>query len=729
MDIIYFNAETKCSSKLMFCITLIIGVCILLYVLYRLFYNEQFTDFVLVDDDKTMNIVMDDDDYDSKLSILTKNKKYKIINDTTSSQDLFYDDSLGFSQTNSNSNDSKYIVAVSDDKKHVCFIQDVSLNQRPNVKMLTDAKIGILHKKDIVILKCIFACYGLGIKSDNCILYPSIQDANTAVFVNKNISALFLFANFKNPSVINAYKNKKLSLFDFDDIDVDKMRVFLPHASVIDFDFHDVFPKYMDRFTVKRTLSFDNVLYTYTKSNNYLLDFVIQIFETNYYFVNYYHQYFNIHPRTLELLQGKDSFAMNVEKRSILEQFSNQNEGVISFNANETMNGFYDRLSNIFTMNGTTINGSSINVDDTIKLGKQKHKIENGTYKVKGIDLVKQTTTLLKSVYEPVPKIVDDTDPRYICTDISIKNKPLCLSQYDTAGNKKKTKEGIWDRPCDYDEECPFFQANKLYKNYRGGCNDGYCEMPIGINRIAFRQFEGNPVCHSCSNMDPNCCENQEYPDYAFILDEYERLPKTNVEDFVQDPKHLALYGDYDNVSNTNVYHYEISNQEFNDKLQILKNVPFDVSNDGNFKLATVLQEKVGSEALQDDAYNLYNISVATKYENDTSDTYEVFTTVYKQGKSHGKRVYVLIAVNNNTSIAVIQDIYVEGVVPEQEITQPNVAIGVSNSLQSFGKKCFQPGISSDPIFEIPNASAYLCDRALKLKQDLNIDVDCTYKD
>lgn len=89
-----------------------------------------------------------------------------------------------------------------------------------------------------------------------------------------------------------------------------------------------------------------------------------------------------------------------------------------------------------------------------------------------------------------------------------------------------------WDRPCKNDEECPYFQANKNYPNYRGGCIAGHCEMPLGIRKRGYRvpEYAPAPICHGCE--DPfagNCCAIQRRssnfggPDYAFELDFHER--------------------------------------------------------------------------------------------------------------------------------------------------------------------------------------------------------------
>lgn len=126
-------------------------------------------------------------------------------------------------------------------------------------------------------------------------------------------------------------------------------------------------------------------------------------------------------------------------------------------------------------------------------------------------------------------------DPTYRCVgDLTIENQTLCDSSYDVIGLPKR-KETVWDHPCLEDTDCPFYKANKNYRNKRGGCDkDGYCEFPIGIRRIGYRKYDDKgpyaPFCYQCMTPeDPQCCEKQKHawslvsPDYAFANDTKQR--------------------------------------------------------------------------------------------------------------------------------------------------------------------------------------------------------------
>ncbi len=93
---------------------------------------------------------------------------------------------------------------------------------------------------------------------------------------------------------------------------------------------------------------------------------------------------------------------------------------------------------------------------------------------------------------------------------------------------------GVWDKPANTNEECPFYQANKNYDNFRGGVRQDYCEMPSGVKIKGFRNFEKSPedykpLCYNC-NTDligqgslGLCCSVQQFPDYKFPGDQVDR--------------------------------------------------------------------------------------------------------------------------------------------------------------------------------------------------------------
>jgi TRAP-type uncharacterized transport system substrate-binding protein len=96
---------------------------------------------------------------------------------------------------------------------------------------------------------------------------------------------------------------------------------------------------------------------------------------------------------------------------------------------------------------------------------------------------------------------------------------------------------GIWDKQCRRDDECPFYKKNMNYPNTRGGCKNGFCEMPVNVKRVGFTNYLNKdnylkyssngtyqePYCYNCDDGTNTCCEKQAKPDYAFKDDLMER--------------------------------------------------------------------------------------------------------------------------------------------------------------------------------------------------------------
>jgi len=121
----------------------------------------------------------------------------------------------------------------------------------------------------------------------------------------------------------------------------------------------------------------------------------------------------------------------------------------------------------------------------------------------------------------------------------NIQNKIHCES-VDENGT------GVWDKSCIYDEDCPYYKRNRNYPNSRGGCKNGYCEMPLNLKRFGYKQINDDKldsvICYNCKKEKDSvceglncnkCCEEQKdkskypnlsSPDYAFDRDFNERI-------------------------------------------------------------------------------------------------------------------------------------------------------------------------------------------------------------
>ncbi len=58
-----------------------------------------------------------------------------------------------------------------------------------------------------------------------------------------------------------------------------------------------------------------------------------------------------------------------------------------------------------------------------------------------------------------------------------------CNSKFNIDGTAKPYYS-LWDKKCNAHDECPFYKANTKYENERGGCKDGFCELPNWYKKI-----------------------------------------------------------------------------------------------------------------------------------------------------------------------------------------------------------------------------------------------------
>lgn len=147
-------------------------------------------------------------------------------------------------------------------------------------------------------------------------------------------------------------------------------------------------------------------------------------------------------------------------------------------------------------------------------------------------------------------KILDEravvTGMGYRCYDKESNTGRIAYTQLDCERSNddygRYEKPGVWDIPCKNNIECPFYKANKNYPNDFGGCVDGFCEMPIGVERLGVHKYanEQNAICRNCKESDyfNDCCKLQQdqskypnliTPDYAFKNDIALRLSNANL--------------------------------------------------------------------------------------------------------------------------------------------------------------------------------------------------------
>lgn len=378
----------------------------------------------------------------------------------------------------------------------------------------------------------------------------------TKLFEDNEIDVLFIYENLDSEGIVRSIDNNlKLEVWDYaDTLDIHKLKVIIPFIKHKNIDFSLVFPQLKGKLDiVSSVIAFDNIILV-SPNDAANSNVATEAKKLVHYFnkpetINFYERYFPTSPISLEFAKEKNSFFLKRDDLQVLEQYSEPNQSkTFTFEINENVNGFYDAQSQLFYVYTNSITGIPLKEGSVFSFKQQMREDQNGVYSVSSVSpkqsILKRVGDLSNPNQTPSQSIIKQ--PGYLCYNRpDITSKAACDSKYDFEGNLKK-QQTYWDKPCEKHTDCPFYQANKNYNNYRGGCIDGRCEMPIGIKAASYRLYDkdaSKPFCHNCNSSfsltaSALCCQDQQEnpkkypslkgPDYAFELDEFERsLPFT----------------------------------------------------------------------------------------------------------------------------------------------------------------------------------------------------------
>ena len=325
-------------------------------------------------------------------------------------------------------------------------------------------------------------------------------------------------------------------ILGYDDLDMDKLRVRLPFASVRALDLKLAFPSAVVGLDqIAKVVSVDRLLWEADRPDageavHHGRSLTVQHFDDGAFAVNnFYTRYFRLAEATLAHMRRRNAGLVSMlasdgyDVQPLLEGFGHDDDSVV-VQADRPIKMFVDRIDGTTLLEpGCALQGVRLRPGDQVKARHQYRKAENGTW------LVERRCKLKR-----VPELAELAKPNI--TQVRDKEKTMrCLSQpwvltqkeceATTFMGRPKAK-GLWDFPCTADAECPYFQANRRYRNYRGGCRSGFCEMPVGIKNVGHHYTAGAPQCHGCETTTTAaemaaCCAKTR--DYAFPLDQIER--------------------------------------------------------------------------------------------------------------------------------------------------------------------------------------------------------------
>lgn len=477
-------------------IIIIITLLILLTLIFTNIKHESFVTPYLTYDITTnpnmLNITYDFWNYTPEIDVLKRYKNTALNNDKFDS-DLYLTDVYTCMQ-----NQYKVLTIINDSKLAI-FYRQKSHQKDMDISQINS--IGYYNDLDLDIIKIIYNVSSIKIPHLKKLEYSSINF--------KEVDSIFVFTSVNN--LLNISENIDVVTYD---LDIHKVKVYLPYCKIKDIDLTIYYPlKYKTQFPVKSYLSIDMLLCGYeTVEFNSEYERILNNYNS-YDEINYYTMYLEFFDVTMNHLEGFNKHVIDRSTLPILEQFT----------PNKNLKGYYDSHKQELLIKSNKIDGVPFKTNDEITLENQERDEENGAY-------IFIEPNILKKKIKVVLQEDDFFDPRYECYDhSSYQTSGLCESPYDEIGQYRKSVYK-WDRRCETNIECPYYQKNKNYQNYRGGCIDGYCEMPIGMSNNSYRTGVGIPYCYNCPDpMSSLCCDEQENPDYAFSLDVYERQRKNYV--------------------------------------------------------------------------------------------------------------------------------------------------------------------------------------------------------
>jgi hypothetical protein len=443
-------------------------------------------------------VLYDENNYSNKLEELLKSIRNIELTakESKDNNTLIISDIYNYTINNRKRLIKDKLFTIIDDEKTLIFLQNKNIPLRytgTNLKELItkyNGVIGYLNKTDDNLIKTL--CLSLDISTKVNTQLISISDISS-------VDCLFIYNSLNNDYLYKSLdtNNNRYIFYDYgESVDINKIKFYFPYIKKSNIVLSDYFQDRKDLTIVKTLYSIDLVLYgpVEVELNVDLTQKLndINVNQGNFDVINYYTMYFEFFKQTMDYLKLENQDrSINKSNLPILEQF---------------LDGFYDSSKNtLYPSNQVTPDGLPLIPNSYIELNDQDREEENGVYKI-------QSNILLEKVNIKNP---DDNIDKYICF-----NDPLIQDE-------SKCAPLNWDRPCETNEECPFYQKNKNYLNYRGGCDTNkHCEMPLGIKSVAFRNYDSSSkaMCYGCDDLSANCCDTQDSPDYAFALDQFDRM-------------------------------------------------------------------------------------------------------------------------------------------------------------------------------------------------------------
>jgi hypothetical protein len=384
-----------------------------------------------------------------------------------------------------------YLMACTDDVYMPMFVTTAMFDDERELVFLTGKRVGFVDKSDLAVLRKLLFCYKMDIGDIDLVEVDISQITQEDISLSTDFDCIFVLMN---PSDVSMYglRSQKINMYSYRGMDVQRSKKVFPCAQIVQRDIKPLFPRLVARRRVETFLEFRNVVYSKTRDfKNYTVDLVIRYFERNMGILNFFERYYALHPRTAAFQREfNKEFLIDRSDFSVLEQFDvgETDDPRMRIQPKANVPGFLVPSENTFFCEDTSIDGIPLIVGDVVSMSKQSKADENGEYEVLHVGDENAATRLVRR-NPKYPVSIDTLDNTHTCvTNPSIKYKHECLNPFDQFGNPKASVD-VWDGPCKTNLQCPFYQHDPYTKTYKGGCVNGYCQMPMGYTRIGYTKY------------------------------------------------------------------------------------------------------------------------------------------------------------------------------------------------------------------------------------------------
>ncbi len=485
-----------------------------------------------------------------------------------------------------NNKKTNLVVDLAKDKLKITLIPEIS-----NIKL--NLNIGYLYDYELNIIKRIMESCNINIANSNInFIKINLTDIIDTLFVLNTIDIYFYY-NTGSYDLLHQILKNDYVIINYNNIDINKLKVKIPFCRIKSILVNRNFRNGIKDQGSNNILLIDNLIYR--KSVLDISKEIIEYYSSDVVDVlnSYYKDFLTFVEYTKESSKVANIFKVEnfTEQKSlnlkytinntVVEDIPNTNinsnfknityqlyykiytttdDNKIPLFKNDILNIANDKTESIKTGNELEINGKyyvidilldsiivskyklvyEIDINDVLELSKTTSNIDliklNKKYNLNNNDLVFILGLNKEGEYnDNTIKIINDNNSdfkdKYMCfEDKSITNQYICEGTKNINGTEKK--KYTWDRVCVKNSECDFYMANKNYKNTKGKCINGYCELPLGIERKSFRRYElsenSYPICNGC-NADislKDCCniqkndKNLKSPNYVFPNEE-----------------------------------------------------------------------------------------------------------------------------------------------------------------------------------------------------------------